>query len=54
MHSIDQKVHLVRRYIHHKKGVDIVNIDLKDGIDLQKLDFAYNVAFNFFYRNNNN
>jgi flagellar biosynthesis component FlhA len=49
MTEIEQKVQLVRKYIHHKKGVDIVDINLKDGIDLQKLDYAYKIAFNFFY-----
>ena len=48
MTDIERKVQLVRRYIHHKKGVDIIDINLKDGIDLQKLDYAYKIALNFF------
>lgn len=48
MIEIEQKVQLVRRYIHHKKGIDIVNIELKDGLDLQKLDYAYGIALDFF------
>jgi flagellar biosynthesis component FlhA len=50
MTEIEQKVQLVRKYIHQKKGVDIVDINLKDGVDLQKLDYAYKIAFNYFYK----
>ena len=49
MTEIEQKVQLVRKYIHHKKGVDIKNIKLVDGNDLDKLDYAYNIAYSFFY-----
>jgi len=50
MTEIEQKVQLVRKYIYEKKGKDIVNIKLVDGEDLDKLDYAYNIAFNYFYR----
>lgn len=50
MTEIERKVQLVRKYIHIKKNVDIIDIDLKDGLDLEKLDFAYKIAFDFFYR----
>jgi len=50
MTEIERKVQLVRKYIHIKKSVDIIDIDLKDGLDLEKLDYAYNIAANFFYR----
>lgn len=50
MTEIENKVQLVRKYIQVKKNVDIVNINLKDGLDLEKLYYAYNIAFNFFYR----
>ncbi len=47
MTEIEIKVQTVRQYIHVRKGVDIVNIDLKDGLDLEKLDYAYGIAINF-------
>lgn len=49
MTEIEQKVLLVRKYIMSKKNVDIIDINLKDGLDLQKLDYAYGIAYNFFY-----
>jgi hypothetical protein len=51
MHTeIELKVQTVRKYIYAMKGIDIVNIDLKDGLDLEKLDFAYNIAIKYFNR----
>ena len=49
MTEIENKVRLVRSYIYHKKNIDIVDINLKDGLDLQKLDFAYAIAHKFFH-----
>ena len=46
--EIEQKVMLVRRYIHEFKGVDIGNIKLTDGEDLDKLDYAYRFAQQYF------
>ena len=46
MNSIEHKVQVVRRYIYKHKGIDIVNINLKDGLDLEKLDYAYNFIMN--------
>ncbi len=48
MTEIERKVRLVRRYIHTLKGVDIVDINLKDGEDLAKLDYAYSFAAQYF------
>ncbi len=50
MTEIEQKVQLVRKYIHYKKNVDIKDIKLVDGKDLEKLDYAYRIAYDFFYR----
>lgn len=49
MTEIEQKVILVRKYIIAKKGIDIKDIHLVDGKDLQKLDYAYKYAHEFFY-----
>ena len=49
MTEIEQKVILVRKYILAKKGIDIGDIKLVDGKDLDKLDYAYNIARNYFY-----
>tara|TARA_B110000046_G_scaffold141665_2_gene148395 strand:- start:275 stop:430 length:156 start_codon:yes stop_codon:yes gene_type:complete len=46
MTEIEQKVQVVRQYIFNRKGVDIVDIKLVDGTDLQKLDYAYNYIMN--------
>ena len=46
MTEIEHKVQVVRRYIYENKGVDIIDIDLKDGLDLQKLNYAYNYIKN--------
>ena len=46
MTEIEHKVQVVRKYIYQLKGVDIVNIKLVDGLDLQKLDYAYNYIMN--------
>ena len=46
MTEIEQKVMVIRQYIFNRKGVDIVNINLIDGKDLQKLDWAYNYITN--------
>ena len=46
MTDIERKVQVVRQYIYNHKGVDIKDINLKDGIDLQKLDYAYNFIKN--------
>ena len=46
MTEIEQKVQVVRQYIFNRKGVDIVDINLVDGTDLQKLDYAYNFIMN--------
>jgi len=46
--DIEQKVMLVRRYIHEFKGVDIGNIKLNDGMDLAKLDYALKFAQQYF------
>lgn len=48
MTEIDHKVQLVRQYIFGKKNVDIGNINLIDGKDLEKLDYAYKFAFDYF------
>lgn len=49
MTEIEQKVQLVRKYIFAKKGIDKKDIHLVDGIDLQKLDYAYKFAYTYFY-----
>lgn len=49
MTEIEQKVQLVRKYIYHQKGIDIKDIHLVDGKDLEKLDYAYKYAYEFFY-----
>ena len=49
MTEIEQKVLLVRKYIIAKKGIDINDINLIDGKDLAKLDYAYKYAWNYFY-----
>ena len=46
MTEIEQKAQVIRKYIFNRKGVDIVNINLVDGNDLQKLDYAYNFIMN--------
>lgn len=46
--AIEQKVMLVRRYIHEFKGVDIIDIKLTDGMDLAKLDYAVQFAQQYF------
>ena len=50
MNEIEIKVQLVRKYIFDKKLIDIKDINLVNGIDLQKLDYAYQIAYSFFHR----
>lgn len=49
MTEIEQKVILVRKYIMAQKGVDIGDIKLTDGNCLDKLDYAYAIAHEYFY-----
>lgn len=44
MTEIERKVIAVRQYIYNNKGVDIGDIKLVDGNDLDKLDYAYEYA----------
>ena len=46
MTEIEEKVQVIRQYIFNRKGVDIVDINLVDGLDLEKLDYAYNYIMN--------
>ena len=48
MTEIEQKVNLIVKYIFDKTGININNIILFDGEDLAKLDYAYNIAFEFY------
>lgn len=51
MTEIEQKVATVVRYINKKKSVNIGNINLKTGLDLQKLNYAYNIAIKYYMKN---
>ena len=46
--EIEYKVMQVRRYIQEFKGVDIQNINLSNGEDLDKLNYAYKYAKQYF------
>ena len=53
MTDIERKVILVRKYIFAKKGVDPGGIELRDHNCLDKLEYAYNIAREYFYNLNN-
>ena len=42
MTDIERKVQVIRQYIYDNKGVDIIDINLKDNLDIDKLNWAYN------------
>lgn len=48
MTEIEHKVALVRKYILDRKGIDIKDIKLNDGLDLQKLNYAYKIAVKYY------
>lgn len=48
MTEIDRKVKAVVWYINQMKSVNIGDIKLETGLDLQKLNYAYDIAIKHF------
>lgn len=46
MTEIEHKVQVIRQYIYNNKGVDIIDINLEDHNDIDKLNYAYNYIIN--------
>ena len=51
MNSVEEMIAVVQAYINHRKGVT-VNIEIRGMDDILKLTKAYNIAMEWFSKNN--
>ena len=51
MNNVEEMIAVVQSYINHRKGIT-VNIDIRGIEDMLKLTEAYNIAMDWFSKNN--
>ena len=51
VNNVEEMIAVVQAYINHRKGVT-VNIEIRNGEDIFKLMEAYNIAMEWFSKNN--